>query len=196
MKIFKLIFLVMFMVSCSNEFDSIPDGYDYNSYKKALFLSEKTAKDYVLNHNLSGDKINENLIRKIISAVKSDVAYKYDKIHTIKTAQQTLHDEAGDCEDHAILVAAILKELNIKTTIIRRNEITKGEPGHVFAAYAVDDARYMGQRGLLSCGTVWLALDTTFESETLSGELGINENFNGSQYRCFNKEDDKCCLPL
>ncbi len=189
-----LIFLSFILTaSCSKEFVHIPDGYDYNSYKKALKLSEEAAEDFVLSHNLTRQELDSNLIRRIEDAVKSNVIYEYDEVDTIKTAQETLYDGAGDCEDHAILVSSVLKALKIRTTIIRRNEINEGEPGHVFAAYAVDES-YKGNKALSSCGTRWLALDTTFDSSELNGELGMREGFNGNQYRCFNKENDNCCL--
>lgn len=186
-----LFFIIIYLVP-SRTFETIPDGYDYHAYKKALTLSQAAAAEFIQKHNLAEYEKSNALIREIIKAVKDEVSYEYDTIHTIKTAQQTLYDEEGDCEDHAILVASILKELGIKTTIIRRREIAPGEPGHVFAAYSIK--QYTKDKALKMCGVTWLALDTTFDQSYLEGELGVREKFSPERYACFS--ENGCCLPL
>lgn len=94
------------------------------------------------------DRLGE--IRALTEWVRDHIRYVRDitNVETVHTAEQILSQEAGDCDDKSVLLAAMLESIGHPTAFMAIGTKAPGKFSHVLPMTRV------GERG-------WMALETT-----------------------------------
>lgn len=111
----------------------------------------KTLADRIVQPAPSGDFGAQ--LKCVFAWVKKHIKYVRDirDVETVSTPERTLREQTGDCDDMAIVVAALLEAVGFKTRFLALG-FDSGEYEHVIA------------QALL--GTRWISLDPTVSYAT------------------------------
>lgn len=135
------------------------------------FVKKYLVTDY---KDFSGERVSA-LFTRIYEFVQSHIKYIPDvagKIESLKSPRRTLSDGYGDCDDHAILNAAILGVLGFEPEIVlmRHSDRTPNFQ-HIYTIVYVNDRRFV--------------LDTCIPDGKLNDELAA---FERQEISVFNNE--------
>lgn len=99
--------------------------------------------------NVPGHKNFLGQVHRIHNYVKNTIAYVKDinGVETVHTPEQTIRNRAGDCDDQAVLVAAMLESIGHPTRFVAIRMKPLGPFVHVFTETLV--------------GRRWLPVETT-----------------------------------
>lgn len=98
------------------------------------------------------DRDDRSQASAIYRAVKHNIRFRGEYSETVQTPLVTLQLQAGDCDDHATLIAALLRSIGIPARLETVSTDSTQEFTHVFALAGM---RHAGRI------VAWLPMDTT-----------------------------------
>jgi len=131
---------------------------------------------------------------KIAEWMQKNITYQSDwSLHKKKeywqTPQETILLKAGDCEDAAFLIQALLNEINISSTVISVGYIDKngGSRGHAMCVFPAQNARNYFDNAYLYKSNE--AVDASFILKLYPGcyDIDILDLYNKSRTHLFKK---------
>lgn len=121
-------------------------------------------------------------INAIYQWVKSNIAFRGELDETVQTPEVTIKFGAGDCDDHAVLVAALLGAIGYQWQFKTVGIYGQSDFTHVYTEIYDGDGQFVTQYDPSN----WVALDTTVDEASPGWEpAGISRSATWSEMRGF-----------
>lgn len=198
MKVYILFVSILFLTACDkNDLVTCLDDIDEVKNTQSLNLRElngsqqliiavnkdrKYGKCFIDNLDIPNDSTLYEKAQIVLDFTANEIEYAPDKLESefddidapgTRYPSRTVADGEGDCEDKAALAALMLKELGLKTYVIRRPPEFDGL-GHIFLGIKSEDET------MIRCaGENIVTFDPTLENAKIGAhEYGLSKNKN------------------
>ena len=125
-------------------------------HMQAFVVGDKGVRSFVVRQAaleaVQGVERGQPEIDSVFNWVKDNIEFRGEAGETIQSPEATIILGAGDCDDHATLLAALLRSLGYQTDF--RTVAMNDSPDGYSHVYAVVQDKQTGQ---------WIPLDTTVE---------------------------------
>jgi transglutaminase-like putative cysteine protease len=125
-------------------------------HMQAFVVGYKGVRSFVVRQAaleaVQGVERGQPEIDSVFNWVKDNIEFRGEAGETIQSPEATINLGAGDCDDHATLLAALLRSLGYQTDF--RTVAMNDSPDEYSHVYAVVQDKQTGQ---------WIPLDTTVE---------------------------------